>query len=116
MKASTVLAIAAILLTTQSVSFAATNRVVDKKIMMAAQDTPQVELYITSWCPYCQKAMSFFQSRGIPFTVYDIEKDQDAARRKSQLDSRRGVPFAVINGKQIHGFSEEAYLRALQLK
>lgn len=74
-----------------------------------------VELYTTSWCGYCKKARKFFQSRGIPFTEYDIEKDESAARRKQRLDSRRGVPFAVINGQQIHGYSEEAYEKALLL-
>ncbi len=75
-----------------------------------------VELYTTSWCGYCKKARNFFQSRGIPFTEYDIEKDESAARRKKRLDSRRGVPFAVINGQQIHGYSEAAYERALLLE
>lgn len=73
----------------------------------------EVELYATSWCPYCQMARDFFHSRGISFIEYDIEKDTAAAHRKQQLDSRNGVPFAVINGRAIHGFSEAAYERAL---
>lgn len=74
---------------------------------------PKVELYVTSWCPYCKKAEAFFRSQGIPFTVYDVEKDSRAARRKNELDSRNGVPFAVINGQKIHGYSEAAYRQAL---
>jgi glutaredoxin len=72
-----------------------------------------VELYVTSWCPYCRQAIDFFRSRGINYVVYDIEQDDNAARRKKELDPRKGVPFAVINGVKIHGFSEEAYLKAL---
>lgn len=74
----------------------------------------EVELYITSWCPYCKKALSFFRSWGIPFTAYDIEKEKEAARRKNRLDSKGGVPFAIINGQRIHGFSPQAYERALR--
>ncbi|MBC8392401.1 MAG: glutaredoxin family protein [Deltaproteobacteria bacterium] len=74
---------------------------------------PKVELYITGWCPWCKKAKTFFQSRGIEFVEYDIEKDKEAARRKEQIDSRKGVPFAVINGKHIHGYNETAYKKAL---
>ncbi len=74
----------------------------------------KVELYTTSWCPYCKKAVDFFRSRGIPFREYDIEKDPAAARRKQQLDSRSGVPLAVINGKKILGFSPAGYDRALK--
>lgn len=73
-----------------------------------------VELYTTSWCPYCKKAIHYFQSKGIAYTVYDIEADKQAAARKKKLDGRGGVPFAVINGKKIHGFSANAYEAALQ--
>ena len=74
----------------------------------------EVILYTTSWCPYCKKAVNFFKSRNIDFTAYDIEKDSAAAERKKQLDSKGGVPFAIINGQQIHGYSPDAYERALQ--
>jgi glutaredoxin len=73
-----------------------------------------VVLYTTSWCPYCRKARDYLQSRGIDFIEYDIEKDREAAVRKRQLDNRGGVPFAIINGRSIHGFSASAYERALQ--
>lgn len=75
---------------------------------------PKVELYSTSWCGYCKMAADFFRSKGIPFTEYDIEKDKAAARRKQKLDKKgKGVPFAVVNGTPIHGFSKSAYERAL---
>lgn len=76
----------------------------------------KVELYVTSWCPYCKKAENFFRAQGIPFTSYDIEADSAAARRKEELDSRGGVPLAIINGQKIHGFSESAYREALKKK
>lgn len=72
-----------------------------------------VELYTTSWCRYCQKAREFFHARGIPFTEYDIEADADAAQRKQEIDSRPGVPLAVINGQPILGFVPAAYAQAL---
>jgi glutaredoxin len=72
-----------------------------------------VELYTTSWCPYCKDARNFFLSRGVSFTEYDIEKDEEAAHRKNDLDGGRGVPFAVICDQKIRGFSTIAYERAL---
>jgi glutaredoxin len=74
---------------------------------------PSVELYVTSWCAYCAKAKQFFRSKGIEFAVFDVEKDKNAARRMSALTSNRAVPFAVINGQKIQGYSEEAYQAAL---
>lgn len=73
-----------------------------------------VDLYTTSWCPYCANARAFLQANNIPFNDYDIEKDTDAAQRKQQLDSDyTGVPLAVIKGKIIRGFSESSYQQAL---
>jgi glutaredoxin len=72
-----------------------------------------VVLYTTSWCPYCRKARDYLRSRGIDFIEYDIEKNKEAAVRKRQLDNSSGVPFAIINGRSIHGFSASAYERAL---
>ncbi len=77
-------------------------------------NAPTVEIYETSWCGYCKKAKNFFRSRGIEFTVYDIEKDRDAARRMMAFTTRKAVPFVVINGHGIQGYSEQAYKLALQ--
>jgi glutaredoxin len=75
---------------------------------------PQVEIFTTSWCSYCRQARHFLQSRSISFTEYDIEKDKSAALRRKEMDNRGGVPFAIINGQRILGFSEAAYLKALK--
>lgn len=75
---------------------------------------PTVEIYETSWCVYCKKAKNFFRSRGIKFSAYDIEKDPQAARRMKTMTDRRAVPYVVINGKGIQGYSEQAYTLALQ--
>ena len=90
------------------------NRQISRtNVAPANRTSPKVELYTTSWCHYCKKAREFFRSRGITFTEYDIEKDKNAAARKKQLDKRNGVPFVVINGRGLHGFSAAAYERAL---
>ena len=75
---------------------------------------PTVEIYVTSWCAYCNAAKKFFRSRGIEFAVYDIEKDKGAARRMRAMTNQRAVPFVVINGYGIQGYSEQAYELALQ--
>lgn len=74
----------------------------------------KVELFVTSWCKYCKKAENFFRSKGIPYKAYNIEKDKAAAKRKNRLSSGKGVPFAIVNGKNIYGFSPNAYEKALQ--
>lgn len=76
---------------------------------------PHVDLYITSWCPYCKKAINFMHKNNIAFNEYDIEQDFDAAARKEKLaPDYSGVPLAVINGITIRGFSENKYREALE--
>ena len=77
-------------------------------------DAPTVEIYETSWCGYCKKAKRFFRLRGIKFKAYNIERDAGAARRMMSLTNRRAVPFVVINGHAIQGYSERAYELALR--
>lgn len=72
-----------------------------------------VEIYITDWCKYCKQAMAFMNANRINFTAYDVEKDASAARRVRELGGNGGVPFAVVNGVTITGFSEGAYRQAL---
>ena len=79
-----------------------------------AVNSPTVEIYETSWCGYCKKAKDFFRSRGIDFVTFDIEKDQQAAARMRTFTNRRAVPFVVINGQGISGYSVAAYEKALQ--
>lgn len=82
----------------------------------AVRQQPKVELYTVSWCGWCKKNREFFTAQGIAFTDYDIEKDKDAAARRRQLESKAGVPFAVVNGIAILGYAPEKYLRALKVR
>lgn len=113
MKIKIILTIALCLVAIEGITFSGTSSWAKDKFFASIYESDQVELYVTSWCPYCRQAIDFFRSRGISYVVYDIEQDGSAARRKNELDPRRGVPFAVINGIKIHGFSEKAYLKAL---
>ncbi len=114
MKIKIVLATALCLVAIAGISYSDTSSRAEGKLLASVYESDQVELYVTSWCPYCRQAIDFFRSRGINPVVYDIERDDNAARRKKELDPRKGVPFAVINGVKIHGFSENAYLKALK--
>lgn len=74
----------------------------------------EIIMYSTSWCPYCKKARDYFNSRNISFTDYDIDKDNAAAARLKQLQGSSSIPFTIINGEKISGFSSSEYEMALQ--
>ncbi len=79
------------------------------------KDFPEVELYVTSWCGYCSKAKAYFRNNGVPFKLYDVEKDSRASKRHRELNPGGGVPVVVIGGRTIRGFSPEAYGQLLGL-
>ena len=80
---------------------------------LAATKAHQVELYVTDWCRYCQKAEAFLKSRNIPYTRYNVEEDPIAARRKVELGGGSGIPFAMIDGRPVSGFRESTYMKLL---
>jgi len=73
---------------------------------------PTVELYVTSWCPYCAKAKAYFDGKGIAYTMYDIDKDS-AANMRFKRYGGRGVPLVMINGTAIAGYSVAEFEKAL---
>jgi glutaredoxin len=75
----------------------------------------EVEIFTTSGCGYCKKAVAFLKANHIPFILHDIEKDPGAKKRMRALGGRGDVPFAIINDQEINGFSEDTYKRVLGL-
>lgn len=72
----------------------------------------KVEVYTTSFCPYCIRAKALLKSKGVAFEEIDVSGD--AALREKMIEmsgGRRTVPEIFINGKIIGGYDE---LRALE--
>lgn len=107
-RAKSILLLALVLLLLSSSCFAANNKTYRKT------PKPQIELYVTSWCPYCKMAEAYLDKQGVDYQKYDVEKDKEAARRMYRLAGGGGIPFAVINGVAIKGWVEEAYANALK--
>jgi len=76
------------------------------------QNKKKVEIFITSWCPYCQKLEKFLKSKNIKYTRYDIEKSSRGKRLYKQLNET-GIPVTKIDSQIIRGFNPTAILKAL---
>jgi glutaredoxin 3 len=67
----------------------------------------KVEVYTTTFCPYCVRAKSLLKSKGVPFTEIDVT--DDAALRQKMVElagGRRTVPEIFINGKIVGGYDD----------
>jgi glutaredoxin 3 len=72
----------------------------------------KVEVYTTSYCPYCIRAKSLLKTKGVSFEEIDVTDDPQARERMVQLSGgRRTVPEIFINGRIVGGYDE---LRALE--
>lgn len=68
---------------------------------------PTVDMYTTSWCPACKRARTIFQALGVDYTNYDIEKSEEAARRRATKNIQCGVPVIDIDGQLFCGFDPD---------
>jgi len=76
----------------------------------------QVQIFTTRRCRWSKKALGFLKTHNIQYKQYDLNRDHGAVELMRFLGGTGGVPFAVINGKAIQGFTSEAYKQALGLR
>ncbi len=67
----------------------------------------QVEIYSTLFCPYCARAKSLLEKKGVDYVQIDVMED---ASRRDEMVKRAGgrtsVPQIFINGEHIGGSDE----------
>lgn len=66
----------------------------------------QVEVYSTTYCPYCRAAERLLDSKGINYQLYDVTHDQDKRDWLVQATGRTTVPQIFIDGEAIGGFTD----------
>jgi glutaredoxin 3 len=64
---------------------------------------PSVVIYVTGWCPYCERARDLLTQKGLAFS--EINVDDDAKLREDMVarSGRRTVPQIFIGDKHIGG-------------
>ena len=68
---------------------------------------PKVEIYTWEFCPFCIRAKTLLNQKGIKFTEYSIDGDLEARKKKSEKsEGRNTVPQIFINDKSIGGCDE----------
>jgi glutaredoxin 3 len=77
----------------------------------AAAVAPDVVMYSTAFCGYCQRARNLFERKGV--NVREIKIDEDAAERAVMLKrsgGRRTVPQIFIGERHVGGYDDLAAL------
>jgi len=73
-------------------------------------DSPQIVLYSTTWCGYCQRARSLLARKGV--AVSEIKVDEDPGQREIMVrrSGRRTVPQIFIGDRHVGGYDDLAAL------
>jgi glutaredoxin 3 len=64
---------------------------------------PKVEIYATSWCPYCTRARQLLASKGVSIEEIDVEARPQAREEMVARSGRSSVPQIFINQTHIGG-------------
>jgi glutaredoxin 3 len=64
---------------------------------------PRITLYVTGWCPYCQRARGLLAGKGIAFDEVNVEDDENFRREMIARSGRNTVPQIFIGDQPIGG-------------
>ncbi len=74
---------------------------------------PKVEIYTWSRCPFCIRAKALLKDKGVQFTEYCIDGDEEARMvMAGRAKGRRSLPQIFINDQHIGGCDDIYALEA----
>ena len=73
---------------------------------------PKVVVYSTTVCPYCVRAKSLLQRKGVNFIEIKVDRDMAMMRQMMERSQRRTVPQIFIDDYHVGGYDDMAELDA----
>lgn len=67
---------------------------------------PQVVLYTTSTCPYCRRAKTLLDRKGVAYEELGIEGNRSRMKEMIQRSGRKTVPQIFIDAFHVGGFDD----------
>jgi glutaredoxin len=64
----------------------------------------EVKILTTTWCGVCKQAKTYFTSKGIYFSEYDVETSEIGRQEFKRLEGK-GVPIILVGKQRMDGFS-----------
>ncbi len=71
---------------------------------------PKVVMYTTAICPYCLRAKSLLNRKGVVFEELQIEGNRERMREMIQRSRRNTVPQIFIDDYHVGGYDDMAEL------
>ena len=73
---------------------------------------PPITLYVTGWCPYCQRAKALLDSKQLAFNEVDVDEDPKLRQEMTARSGRRTVPQIFIGERHVGGCDDLLALEA----
>jgi glutaredoxin 3 len=67
---------------------------------------PKVVMYAAGWCPYCMRARSLLESKGIDIEEIDVEAVPGGRTQMRARSGRGTVPQIFIGDHHVGGYEE----------
>jgi glutaredoxin 3 len=64
---------------------------------------PVVTLYVSDWCPYCQRAKSLLTQKQVVFDEINVDDDAKFRGEMTARSNRNTVPQIFIGDKHVGG-------------
>ena len=65
---------------------------------------PQVTIYTTGWCPYCQAAKALLTKKGVAFEEIDVDGNRELRQEMTaKAGGRTSVSQIFIGGRHVGG-------------
>ncbi|MCC6703756.1 MAG: PDZ domain-containing protein [Thermomicrobiales bacterium] len=74
---------------------------------------PQVTVYSTQTCPWCDKTKEYLKANGVPFVEKKVDVDRAAAYEMVRLTGQQGVPVTAAGDEVILGFDQQKLARVV---
>ena len=64
---------------------------------------PAVTLYVSDWCPYCERAKGLLAQKNVSFSEINVEDEPKLREEMIARSNRRTVPQIFIGDKHVGG-------------
>ena len=72
----------------------------------------EIQIYSTSWCPYCRMAKRLLAAKGVSWHEVDVEQAPERRREMVLRCGRTTVPQIWIGDRHVGGYDELSRLEA----
>ncbi|WP_319381067.1 glutaredoxin 3 [Thiomicrorhabdus sp.] len=67
---------------------------------------PEIVMYATQSCPYCNMARRLLDSKGVEYKVIDVAGDQELWKTMEEKTGRNTVPQIFIGDHHVGGYDD----------